>query len=102
MLRPLNQHSTRARGVHLTSIFPPFIQNASFSDLCPGLGRGSMNQVILGGQSISLSKEMNNPESKVTISAQPGQFDDAIEGKTMFQSLAEPIKDPLKQLYEER
>jgi hypothetical protein len=109
MLRPLSQHSTRARGVQLTSKFPSFTQNALFSDLCPGLGRGSMNQVTLGGKSIPLSKEMNiDPESKVTINAinavnaQPGQFDDAIEGKRMFQSLAEPIKDPLKQLYEER
>jgi hypothetical protein len=109
MLRPLSQHSTRARGVHLTSIFPSssFTQNALFSGSCSGLGRGSMNQVILGGKSISLNKQEINidPESEVTINAikvQPGQFNDAVEEKEMFQSLAEPIKDPLKQLYEER
>src|SRR3954453_7878230 len=104
MLRPLSQHSKPSRGVHLTSIFPSssITQNALFSGSCSGLGRGSMNHVILGGKSISLSKkEINiNPESEETINAikaQPGQFSDAIEEKEIFQSLADPIKDPLKQ-----
>jgi len=96
----------RTCGIHLTSIFPTpsFTQNALFSNSCSGLGRGSMDQVTIGGKSISLSKQGMNIdlESEAKISIRPGQFDDAIEeGKKMFQSLAEPIKDPLKQLYEE-
>jgi hypothetical protein len=105
MLRPLS-HSTRKRGVHLISSIPSsFTQNALFSSSSPGLGRGSMDKVTLGGKSFSLSsQEINiNPESKTKVNVRPGQFDDAIEeNKIMFQSLTEPIKDPLKQLYEER
>ncbi|GBB86360.1 hypothetical protein RclHR1_12790005 [Rhizophagus clarus] len=104
MLRPLS-HSTRKRGAHLMSNVPSsFIQNALFSSSCPGLGRGSMDKVTLGGKSFSLSSQANiNSEPKTKVNVHPGQFDDAIEeNKIMFQSLAEPIKDPLKQLYEER
>ncbi|RIA93547.1 hypothetical protein C1645_819305 [Glomus cerebriforme] len=107
MLRPFSQHSTRTHGVLITLNFPSssFTQNALFSSSCSGLGRGSMNQVTIGGKSISLNRQvMNiNPEPKIKINVQPGQFDDAMEeSKKIFQSLAEPIKEPLKQLYEER
>ncbi|PKC05871.1 hypothetical protein RhiirA5_400683 [Rhizophagus irregularis] len=105
MFRPLSR-STRKRGVHLISNIPSsFTQNALFSSSCPGLGRGSMDKVILGGKSFSLSSQEINvkPESKTKVNVRPGQFDDVIEeNKIMFQSLVEPIKDPLKQLYEER
>jgi len=105
MLRPLS-HSKRTQCVNLLSNIPSsFTQNALFSSSCPGFGRGSINQVTLGGKSILLSRqEINiNPESKAEVNVKPGQFDDAIEERNiMFQSLAEPIKDPIKQLYEER
>ncbi|CAI2165650.1 6371_t:CDS:1 [Funneliformis geosporum] len=104
MLRPLSHHTSL---VYVAS--SSFNQNALFST---GLGRGSMDQITLGGKSISLSQRLRNnsevngnkrfetKETKVTV--RPGQFDDAIEeGKKTFQSLAEPIQEPLKQMYEE-
>ncbi|CAG8728864.1 9531_t:CDS:2, partial [Funneliformis mosseae] len=105
MLRPLSQHSTRTCPVYVTS--SSFNQNALFST---GLGRGSMDQITLGGKSISLSQRLRKNsevngntrlDTKVK-NARPGQFEDAIEqGKKTFQSLAEPIQEPLKQMYEE-
>ncbi len=103
MLRPLSQKSTRTCSVYLNS--SSFTQNALFST---GLGRGSTDQITLGGKSISLSQRLKmkqeinvNMESETKVNVQPDQFEDAVEErKKTFQSLAEPVQEPLKQMYE--